>query len=166
MSKLVRQRDHLFAVAVDQREFQDMEAEDRGLDGEGDGLQTIGGGGGHLGHTSIPHSPQLRIHKSRAGRHKSKPSPNLTLLVLAACHQAGAGSLCGASPPRSKRGAIAMPECYTVQQAQTLLERFIEVNGKPPETIEELAAWIDSWEGQIKLAAWRDKDGNILPTWH
>ena len=59
-----------------------------------------------------------------------------------------------------------MPECYTVQQAQTLLERFIQVNGKPPETIEELAAWIDSWEGRIKLAAWRDKDGNILPTWH
>jgi hypothetical protein len=41
MSKLVRQRDHLFAVAVDQREFQDMEAEDRGLDGEGDGLRRL-----------------------------------------------------------------------------------------------------------------------------
>jgi hypothetical protein len=40
------------------------------------------------------------------------------------------------------------------------------VNGKPPETMEELAAWIDSLEGQTTLAGWRDKDGNILPTWH
>jgi len=67
MSKLVRQRDHLFAVAVDQREFQDMEAEDRGLDGEGDGLQTIGGGGGHLGHTSIPHSRNFGYTKVAPG---------------------------------------------------------------------------------------------------
>jgi hypothetical protein len=56
------------------------------------------------GHTSTPHSRQLRYTKvAPGGINPNRHQPDTS--SACACHQAGAGSLCGASPRRSKRSS-------------------------------------------------------------
>jgi hypothetical protein len=54
-------------------------------------------------------------------------------------------------------------ERYREAQAQKILDVFERAHGRPASTVEELAQWVASPEGQAALAYYRDKDGKIIP---